>query len=64
MTIAAMDREWHKRQIVPAQSLPHPCFRRCQWVGDGHWQQFVATVAWFQFILGNTQWSVSRREMT
>ena len=45
MTIAAMDRELRERQIVPAQSLPHPCLGRCQCVGDGRRQQFVATVA-------------------
>ena len=45
MTVAAMDRELREREIVPAQSLPHPRLRRCQCVGDGHPQQFLATVA-------------------
>jgi len=40
-----MDRELRERQIVPAQSLPRPWLGRCQCVGDGRRQQFVATVA-------------------
>jgi hypothetical protein len=45
MTIAAMARELHKRQVMPAPCLPQPCLRRCRCSGDSHRQKFADTVA-------------------
>jgi|SRR4029077_21144150 hypothetical protein len=45
MTIAAMDRELHKRQVVPPPGLPKPCLCHCKCGGGGHRRKLVTTVA-------------------
>src|SRR5258708_24509922 len=45
MTIAAMDRELHKRQVVPPPGLPKPCLCHCKCGGGGHPRKLVTTVA-------------------